>query len=310
MVDGKWFENNAAASVNIPSAVGGGNTRIDRIVLRCSWAGYAVSITRIAGTDAASPTAPAIVQTTGTTYDIKLYQALVNTAGAVTLTDERTFGGAMTAGYAMLGAANTAPTPTAITGDVTVTSAGVTAISAGVIVAADIASNAVETAKILDANVTAAKLAADSVETAKIKDANVTAAKLASNAVETAKILDANVTTAKIADANITFAKLATTASKHIARQGGSATNWQTVGTTNYTLTAAKSESGSIAVTGGATSISVTFPVAFSQIPHVFISPGQREAIPYVSEVTASGFTISVGTLAYGYGIAWFAVGE
>ena len=54
------------------------------------------------------------------------------------------------------------------------------------------------------------ELAADAVETAKIKDANVTAVKLAVNAVETTKIADANVTTAKIADANVTKDKLAT----------------------------------------------------------------------------------------------------
>lgn len=50
-----------------------------------------------------------------------------------------------------------------------------------------------------DNDVVAAKIAANAVETAKIKDANVTAAKLATNAVETAKIKDANVTLAKLA---------------------------------------------------------------------------------------------------------------
>jgi len=120
MVDGKFYHNSASVNVNIPSAVGGGNTRIDRIVLRCSWAGFTVVITRIAGTDAGSPSAPAITQTSGTTYDIMLYQALVNTAGAVTLTDERV--------YAWVAAAG-------------------------------IATNAVTTAKILAANVTYAKLA-------------------------------------------------------------------------------------------------------------------------------------------------------
>lgn len=89
VVDGQWYENGANVDVTIPSAVGGGNTRIDRIVLRCSWANFEVEITRIAGTDAASPTAPAITQTPGTTYDIMLYQVLVNTSGVVTLTDER-----------------------------------------------------------------------------------------------------------------------------------------------------------------------------------------------------------------------------
>jgi hypothetical protein len=90
LADGKYYKNDAAVSVNIPSAVGGGNTRIDRIVLRADWAAFTVTIVRIAGTDAGSPTAPAITQTSGTTYDIKLYQALVNTSGTVTLTDERT----------------------------------------------------------------------------------------------------------------------------------------------------------------------------------------------------------------------------
>ena len=97
LVDGKYYNNSAAVSVNIPSAVGGGNTRIDRIVLRASWASYTVRIYRIAGTDAVSPTAPAIVQTSGTTYDIKLYQALVNTSGTVIgafIISDMTLGGA------------------------------------------------------------------------------------------------------------------------------------------------------------------------------------------------------------------------
>lgn len=58
------------------------------------------------------------------------------------------------------------------------------------IVAADIATDAVETAKIKDANVT----------TAKIADANVTADKLSTDSVVTEKIKDKNVTKAKLAD--------------------------------------------------------------------------------------------------------------
>lgn len=52
------------------------------------------------------------------------------------------------------------------------------ALTAGTIVAADIASDAVTTAKILDANVTTAKLADSAVTTAKINNAAITAAKL------------------------------------------------------------------------------------------------------------------------------------
>ena len=88
--DGKVYKNDAAADVNIPSAVGGGNTRIDRIVVRFTWSGFQGVITRIAGTDAVSPTAPSATKTSGSTYDILLYQVLVDTAGTVTTElDER-----------------------------------------------------------------------------------------------------------------------------------------------------------------------------------------------------------------------------
>ena len=91
VVDGQWYHNDSAVDVTIPSASGAGNTRIDRIVLRCSWSSFETAVYRIPGADGVSPSAPAITQTSGTTYDIMLYQALVDTAGNVTLTDERVF---------------------------------------------------------------------------------------------------------------------------------------------------------------------------------------------------------------------------
>ena len=63
-----------------------------------------------------------------------------------------------------------------------VVSLGDASIATGAITADKIASNAVTTAKILDANITAAKIASDAVTTAKILDANVTAGKIASGA--------------------------------------------------------------------------------------------------------------------------------
>lgn len=88
--DGKAYKNDAAEDVNIPSAVGGGNTRIDRVVVRFTWASFEGVIHRIAGTDAASPTVPGYTKTSGTTYDILLYQVLVDTSGNVSIQlDER-----------------------------------------------------------------------------------------------------------------------------------------------------------------------------------------------------------------------------
>ncbi len=70
--------------------------------------------------------------------------------------------------------------------------------------------------------VNAAKLANDAVETAKILNANVTADKLATNSVTTAKITDANVTTAKIADSNVTLAKIEDISTDHfLGRHAG-----------------------------------------------------------------------------------------
>jgi microcystin-dependent protein len=57
--------------------------------------------------------------------------------------------------------------------------------------------------------VDATNLATDAVTTAKITDANVTTAKIADANVTTAKIADANVTTAKLADNSVTAAKIA-----------------------------------------------------------------------------------------------------
>ena len=82
-------------------------------------------------------------------------------------------------------------------------------LAALAVTAAKIATDAVETLKIKDANVTAVKLATDSVETLKIKDVNVTAAKLATDSVETLKIKDLNVTTGKLDADAVTNPKIA-----------------------------------------------------------------------------------------------------
>jgi hypothetical protein len=141
IVDGIYFESTAVENVNVPSAVGAGNTRIDRIVVRVTWASYDAAITRIAGTDAASPAAPAITQTSESTYDLPLCQVLVDTSGNVTVTDERDW---------------FAPQTDDVTLEVDQTSGDLQVKDAG-IDTAQLAADAVTTAKIVDANVTPAK---------------------------------------------------------------------------------------------------------------------------------------------------------
>jgi uncharacterized protein YjbI with pentapeptide repeats len=112
----------------------------------------------------------------------------------------------ITAGSVLLGNASNVPTSTALSGDVTVNSSGVTAIGSGVIVDADVnASAAIALSKLA----TGALPTAITVASANIVDGTIATGDIANSAITTAKIADANVTTVKIADANVTTAKIA-----------------------------------------------------------------------------------------------------
>lgn len=81
-------------------------------------------------------------------------------------------------------------------------------IALAVITSAELADNAVTTAKIAADAVTAAKLADSAVETANITAAAVTTAKIADSAVTAPKILDATVVAAKLAVDSVTGPKI------------------------------------------------------------------------------------------------------
>lgn len=83
--DGSFYHNSVAVEVVIPTPVG--DTRIDRIVLRKSWAAQTIRITRIVGVEGGA--APAITQTDGVTWDVPICQAQITVGGVVTVTDER-----------------------------------------------------------------------------------------------------------------------------------------------------------------------------------------------------------------------------
>jgi hypothetical protein len=98
-----------------------------------------------------------------------------------------------------------------------------------------LASNAVTTAKITDANITTAKIADSAVTSAKIADLTITSGdiadsaitsgKIATGAVGTVKIDDQSITTAKINDVAITAAKIATDAVTTAKIQDGAVTS-------------------------------------------------------------------------------------
>jgi len=83
---GTKYENTTVVNVNIPAPVGA--VRVDRIVLRKTWAPtQTVRIFRLAGVEGFPATA--LVQNDGVTWDIPLWQVAITVLSVMTLTDER-----------------------------------------------------------------------------------------------------------------------------------------------------------------------------------------------------------------------------
>jgi hypothetical protein len=187
------------------------------------------------------------------TYDIQLAQVLVNTAGTVTVTDERTWAAVGTTGIALQAVAGS-------------------------------------------------RIALQAVATAQLLDDAVTAAKIADGAIDA---------TAKLANDVVDDTKVGNRVPQFYRRQGGSATNWSTAGTTTYTPTAVRMQAGVIATVGG--TATVTFPVAFSQPPVVVAVTREAVCFAVVVSVTATGCVIN--NYFYGSGslfdsdINWLAIG-
>jgi hypothetical protein len=144
---------------------------------------------------------------------------------------------ALTNGHIFVGNASNLAADVAMTGDITITNAGVTAIAAGVIVNADInAAAAIAFSKL--AALTSGQILVGSVgnvptAVAMSGDATIIASgalTIAANAITTAKILNANVTLAKLA-AGIT--------PSHVIKFGGQLTSVGGAATEAFTVTGA-----------------------------------------------------------------------
>jgi len=79
-----YFNN---ASVNVAVSTPSVSTRIDRVVLRASWAAQTVRIALVAGAEGGA--APALTQTAGTTWEMSLATVSITTGGVITVTDTR-----------------------------------------------------------------------------------------------------------------------------------------------------------------------------------------------------------------------------
>lgn len=76
MARGIMYDNDAAVTLDIDDN-SSGNPRIDRIVLRADWTAQTIRLAVLKGTPAGSPTAPALTQTDGTTWEVALAQVAV-----------------------------------------------------------------------------------------------------------------------------------------------------------------------------------------------------------------------------------------
>jgi hypothetical protein len=85
MVDGFPYELTAGTTIAVPTPVA--DTRIDRIVLRASYAAQTVRLSRVAGIEGGGT--PALTQTENTTWEIPLAVISTNTGGAISVTDAR-----------------------------------------------------------------------------------------------------------------------------------------------------------------------------------------------------------------------------
>lgn len=109
-----------------------------------------------------------------------------------------------------------------------------------------------------------------------------------------------------------------------VARQGGSATNWETQGTNNYTPTTVKAQSGVIRVASVTTAsgslfngtVTITFPEAFVDRPQIFcqlqgayIDKTVTVSVTSISTTQATMKVVSSASTS-NVDISWLAIGE
>lgn len=312
LVYGIWYENDSSINVTIPTPAS--NPRIDRVVMRANWAAQTVRITRIAGTEAASPIAPALTQTANTTWDIPLYQVRITTGGVITLTDERAY--CKHPGvYGWLQQANTWVGNQSVTGALSATGAisggaglqiatgaettglgaaftlsgwgrGFTMPNSAVVMWPRGASgNARAIGVTNNGDLYVMRSTANDNSAAATYDMSIDQSgnvSFPTGGLNASQLLTGTVPLGRLS--GITGSQLATDSvddtivgnrvPQFYRRQGGSATDWSNPGTTNYTPAAVRMQSGVATVTSGGPFV-VTFPVAFSYPPIILCAASQ-----------------------------------
>lgn len=259
--------------VNLAASTPAVNTTGGRVVLQTNWAGTGggslEARTRLAIRMSAdgNPAIPALVQSFGTTWEISLATFTITTGGAITVTDDRTFrrstGIVGTAEMDNLAVttgklANDAVTDAKLRNSAAVSVIGRAANSGGD--PADIAAGA---------NDRLLRRTGDALNFGQL-----TAGMFPAGVVPVGGLADGAVnTTAKLANDIVDDTKVGNRVPQFYRRQGGSASDWSTPGTSTQTPTTVRKQAGvldlgnvnaGVLVTG-----TITFPTAFSNAPIV-----------------------------------------
>lgn len=122
-------------------------------------------------------------------------------------------------------------------------------------------------------------------------------------------VVTTNITADAVTDAKLVYGKLR-------SRQGNSATDWTSAGTTTYDYSATNTfiQAGAKGLSTNGTDVAITFPTAFNQKPLVYattISSGSANVSTTVNTITASGFNIrAIGGDGSAETASWMAIGE
>ena len=122
----------------------------------------------------------------------------INVTGDITIADDGLKTATNTSGHILVNN-GTNFNPVAVSGDVTISSAGAVTIANDAVTNDMIAANAVDTAQLVNDSINSDKLSANSVTSSEILNDAVTSAKIAADAVTTTEIADGAVTADKIA---------------------------------------------------------------------------------------------------------------
>ena len=297
---GIFYSNSSPLSLAVGTPVNG--TTGGRVNLQVDWTAQTIRAVVQTNTDGVA-TIPALVQVAGDEWNVPLATFTITTGGTIALNSARE--------YCQFAEYLTADMIDDLTG---LSVVGRASGSSGAAAAITAGSDGLVLRR------ASGNLGFGQVETAGIADDAVTVDKIADNAIDTAQIAAGAVTNSKLADNSVDDTKVGDRVPALIRRVGNGATDWNLAGVTTYTPAAVRIQGGAADITIGAGtyagSVAVTFPVAFSGKPMVFMTvmstSGTNSYSLRASSISASAVTIAAmggGGGAETLTVSWLAIG-